>query len=107
MDNIVYDFAQITFQAKDNRSPTNSNFSWQLKKMALSDMEEMQDTSEPIAAPESDDNVSSESQDSDDVDSQLSRCEDNDDDSDCISGSSRRSSTFGARAGVARRRMPR
>ncbi|EDX09390.1 GD13925 [Drosophila simulans] len=106
MDNIVYDFAKITFQAKDNRSPTNSNFSWQLNKMALSDMEEMQDTSEPIAAPESDDNVSSESQDSDDVDSQLSRCEDNDDDSDCISGSSRRSSTFGARAGVARRRMP-
>jgi len=72
----------------------------------MSDMEEMQETSEPIATPESDGDVSSASQDSDDVDSQLSRCEDNDDDSDCISGSSRHSSHFGARAGVARRRMP-
>ncbi|XP_043648375.1 protein tantalus [Drosophila teissieri] len=106
MDNIVYDFAKITFQPKENRSSTSSNLSWRLKEMAMSDMEEMQDTSEPIAAPDSDDNVSSASQDSDDVDSQLSRCEDNDDDSDCISGSSRRSSSFGARAGVARRRMP-
>nr|XP_016933373.1 protein tantalus [Drosophila suzukii] len=110
MDNIVYDFAKITFQPKvvfsGNMSSTGSNLSFRLKEMAMSDMEEMQDTSEPIATPESDGDVSSASQDSDDVDSQLSRCEDNDDDSDCISGSSRHSSHFGARAGVARRRMP-
>ncbi|KAH8364129.1 hypothetical protein KR084_002808 [Drosophila pseudotakahashii] len=108
MDNIVYDFAKITFQPKEGRFAGNSsNLSWRLKEMAMSDMEEMQDTSEPVAAPESDGSVSSASQDSDDVDSQLSRCEDNDDDSDCISGSSSsHSSNFGARAGVARRRMP-
>ncbi|XP_052846460.1 protein tantalus [Drosophila gunungcola] len=112
MDNIVYDFANITFQPKEvgftgDRSSTSSNLSWRLKEMAMSDMEEMRDASESVPPPpESDDNVSSESNESDDVDSQLSRCEDNDDDSDCISGSSSHSSNFGARAGVARRRMP-
>ncbi|XP_016983313.1 protein tantalus [Drosophila rhopaloa] len=109
MDNIVYDFAKITFQPKEvvftGNQSSGSNLSWRLKDMAMSDIEEMRDASESIPLPESD-NVSSDSNNSDDVDSQLSRCEDNDDDSDCISGSTSHSSNFGARAGVARRRMP-
>ncbi|XP_017071236.1 protein tantalus isoform X2 [Drosophila eugracilis] len=112
MNNIVYNFSKITLQPKEvgfprNRSSTSSSLSFRLKEMAMSDTEEMQDTSAPIAADDNEDNISTESFDSDDVDSQLSRCEDNDDDSDCISGSTFfRSSNFGARAGVARRKMP-
>ncbi|XP_017048586.1 protein tantalus [Drosophila ficusphila] len=106
MDNIVYDFAKITFQEvglAGNRTSSNSNFSLKLDKMAMSSMEKMQDAPQATPPLDSDDDVS----DSDDVDSQMSRCEDNDDDSDCISGSSSsHSSSFGARAGVARRRMP-
>ncbi|XP_017137341.1 protein tantalus [Drosophila miranda] len=98
MDNIVHNFANITFQPKEvglseNRSGSSSSFSWSLKPMAtaMSDVEEMQDTgSKESEASESSDQ-------SDEVDSQLSRGED--DDSDWHSGTTRR-------GGVARRRMP-
>ncbi|XP_034657621.1 protein tantalus [Drosophila subobscura] len=116
MDNIVHNFANITFQPKEvglseNRSASSSSFLWSLKPMAtatatatataMSDVEEMQDGSKESEPSESSDQ-------SDEVDSQLSRGED--DDSDWQSGGSRRkgsgSYVSGGRAGVARRRMP-
>ncbi|KAH8342428.1 hypothetical protein KR059_006985 [Drosophila kikkawai] len=115
MDNIVYDFAKITFQPKEvglteNRA-TIANLSWRVKEMTMTDIEMMRTTSihatpGAIGGTESEDDVSSESNASDDVDSQLSRGEDNDDDSDCISGSSRYSHQGTTRSGVSRRRMP-
>ncbi|XP_017101395.1 protein tantalus [Drosophila bipectinata] len=110
MENIVYDFAKITFQPKDvglteNRPAPSANFCWSFKSMAMSDTEEMQDTPGCSRAEESDDSVSSVSNASDEADSQLSRAEDNDDDSDCLSGSSR-SYVYSSRSGGARRRMP-
>ncbi|KAH8235120.1 hypothetical protein KR032_008961 [Drosophila birchii] len=114
MDNIVYDFAKITFQPKEVGLTENrgaiANLSWRVKEMTMTDIEMMRNTSINGAAGaggiESEDDVSSESNASDDVDSQLSRGEDNDDDSDCISGSSRSSHQGTSRSGVARRRMP-
>ncbi|KAH8380332.1 hypothetical protein KR009_010033 [Drosophila setifemur] len=106
MENIVYDFAKITFQPKEvGLSASSANLSWgSLKPMAMTDMEEMQEAATPVTAADSD-SVSSATDESDEVDSQLSRAEDNDDDSDCLSGSSR-SYHAGARSGVSRRRMP-
>ncbi|XP_020809010.1 protein tantalus isoform X1 [Drosophila serrata] len=113
MDNIVYDFAKITFQPKEvglteNRSGAIPNLSWRVKEMSMTDIEMMRSTTIHGAAggTELEDDVSSESNASDEVDSQLSRGEDNDDDSDCISGSSRYSHHGATRSGVSRRRMP-
>ncbi|KAH8297595.1 hypothetical protein KR054_003813 [Drosophila jambulina] len=111
MDNIVYDFAKITFQPKEV-GLTENRHSWRVKELTMTDMEMMRSTSVHGASgaggTESEDDVSSESNASDDVDSQLSRGEDNDDDSDSISGGSFRSSHHGggSRSGVSRRRMP-
>lgn len=92
------------------RTGSLASLSWRVKEMAMTDMEMMRNTSihgaAAAAATESEDDVSSESNASDDVDSQLSRGEDNDDDSDCISGSSRSSYLGASRSGVSRRRMP-
>ncbi|KAH8270126.1 hypothetical protein KR018_004310 [Drosophila ironensis] len=107
MENIVYDFAKITFQSKDVGLSEN-RLSWSFKSQAMSsDLEEMQDSLGAGRGAADSDSVSSVSQDSDEADSQLSRAEDNDDDSsDCLSGGRGSSRSLGARSGVARRRMP-
>ncbi|XP_017863788.1 PREDICTED: protein tantalus [Drosophila arizonae] len=95
MENIVHKFATISFQPQEvvlteNRTAPISKFSWNLKSGAPTNIaDEMLDSESP------------DTDHSDEVDSQLSRGEDNDE-SDSYSSSYRN----GRRGGVARRRMP-
>ncbi|XP_062132803.1 protein tantalus [Drosophila sulfurigaster albostrigata] len=99
MENIVHNFAKISFQPKEvvlteNRSAPN-NFTWNFKPMPGHTV-----SSPPDAMLESE---SGDTDQSDEIDSQLSRGEDNDESDSSSSCCSQRGQQ---RGGVSRRRMP-